>query len=288
MIALLIGLDEARKSALHQKQTVDWRQVERNWDEYFEQFAGEGWRDVFMPVIEGVITDQAEQLNIEFGQQFNVRNLFAEQWFETYMAEFAQDILDTTKKDISLLLQQALREGWTIDEMSKQLGLTWERYLDPNFTVEGRRLTEEEILWFTERSPRFRRDMISRTESIRASNAGSLALYEAWGVVEFKEWLATRDDRTRPTHLQAWADYSEGGDPGPIPLGQTFSVGGSELLYPGDPAGSPEETINCRCVSVPFFEEVALTDEDAQSQQAIIQDLLVQAESGMQAEVETI
>lgn len=285
---MLVGLDEAKKLALRLKQTVDWHKVERNWDEYFEQFAGEEWRNVFMPVIEGLVGVQTEQLNAEFGMSFNVHNLLAEAWFEDYVAEFAQDILDTTKKDVSRLLQQALREGWTIDEMSKQLELTWERYLDPNFTTEGRRLTEEEILWFTERSPRFRRDMISRTETIKASNAGSLALYQAWGVVELKEWLATLDDRTRPTHLQAWSDYSEGGNPGPIPLGATFSVGGSELMFPGDPRGAPEEVINCRCVVLPFFEEVALTDAEAQAQQAIIQDLLVQAESGTESETESL
>jgi hypothetical protein len=36
----------------------------------------------------------------------------------------------------------------------------------------------------------------------------------------------------------------------PIPVDEPFIVGGAELMYPGDPAGPPEETINCRCRSV--------------------------------------
>jgi uncharacterized protein with gpF-like domain len=239
-----------------------------------------------MPVIEGLIEQQTEQLNAEFGMQFNVRDLLAEAWFEDYMAEFAQDILDTTKKDVSLLLQQGRRDGWTIDEMSKQLELTWERYLDPDFTTEGRRLTDEEVEWFQERQPRYRRDSIARTETIKASNAGSLALYDAWGVVELKSWQATRDDRTRATHLQAWFDYSPGGDPGPIRLNETFSVGNSELMFPGDPNGEPEEVIECRCTVLPFFEEVGPTEEEIASEREAIQELIAQAQSGVTEEVE--
>jgi hypothetical protein len=37
----------------------------------------------------------------------------------------------------------------------------------------------------------------------------------------------------------------------------TFSVGGEQLQFPGDPKGSPENTINCRC----FSEVVAMRDD---------------------------
>ena len=54
-----------------------------------------------------------------------------------------------------------------------------------------------------------------------------------------KVWNAIGDDRTRPDHLDA--DGQE------VALDDTFLVGGEDLLYPGDPAGSDEEIINCRC-----------------------------------------
>ncbi|BBY78856.1 hypothetical protein MPUL_00140 [Mycolicibacterium pulveris] len=52
-------------------------------------------------------------------------------------------------------------------------------------------------------------------------------------------WLATLDGKTRPTHWAAWGQR--------VPLGTAFTVGGEQLRYPGDPAGSAKETSNCRC-----------------------------------------
>lgn len=55
----------------------------------------------------------------------------------------------------------------------------------------------------------------------------------------FKIWVATDDDSTRESHLDA--------DGQKVELDETFSVGDAELLHPGDPEGPPEEVINCRC-----------------------------------------
>lgn len=68
-----------------------------------------------------------------------------------------------------------------------------------------------------------------------------------------KYWMAIIDDRTRPSHFDADNDYNpEGGTIGPIPIDEPFVVGGEPLMFPRDPAGSAANTINCRCVSVPF------------------------------------
>jgi hypothetical protein len=32
-----------------------------------------------------------------------------------------------------------------------------------------------------------------------------------------------------------------------VVLGDTFSVGGASMAYPGDPSGPPKEVVNCRC-----------------------------------------
>ena len=94
--------------------------------------------------------------------------------------------------------------------------------------------------------------MIARTETIRSANAGADALFRQWDV-ERKEWVATGDDRTRDSHLIAWAQYTEGGNPGPININEFFSVGNSQLRYPGDPIGGADETIQCRCTLVPVI-----------------------------------
>lgn len=61
-----------------------------------------------------------------------------------------------------------------------------------------------------------------------------------------KDWLSRQDDRVRPTHGEADARYSPGGDPGPIPLTEPFEVGDALLMHPRD-EGPPEETRGCRC-----------------------------------------
>ncbi len=54
-----------------------------------------------------------------------------------------------------------------------------------------------------------------------------------------KVWIATDDERTRPTHVEAHGQRA--------PLDGTFTVGADELEYPCDPDGSPQEVDNCRC-----------------------------------------
>jgi hypothetical protein len=80
---------------------------------------------------------------------------------------------------------------------------------------------------------------VARTEIISASNAGALAEVRTLNPDASKEWMATKDDRTREWHREA--------DGETVLLDQTFTVGGEELDYPGDPTASPANRINCRC-----------------------------------------
>lgn len=78
---------------------------------------------------------------------------------------------------------------------------------------------------------------IARTEVHAAHEAGSYAQALAIDPNGTKEWLATEDDRTRPTHRVA--------DGQRVPMTEPFDVGGDTLRYPGDVFGEPQETINC-------------------------------------------
>lgn len=80
--------------------------------------------------------------------------------------------------------------------------------------------------------------MIARTETTKGLNSGSFLGYIQAGVDKI-EWIATEDDRTRPAHDSA--------DGQVIELPGKFLVDGEELQHPGDPAGSPENIVNCRC-----------------------------------------
>jgi len=87
-------------------------------------------------------------------------------------------------------------------------------------------------------------ELISRTTVVGGSNEMAFdqagAAQDLLGVPLTKAWLATTsDERTRPSHAEA--DGQEVG------LDEPFQVGDDELMYPGDPDGSPEEVANCRC-----------------------------------------
>jgi SPP1 gp7 family putative phage head morphogenesis protein len=86
--------------------------------------------------------------------------------------------------------------------------------------------------------------MVARTEVISAANAGAFDQAKLAGedAPLYKQWLATMDRRTRPSHDAA--------DGQVVPLNDAFSVGGATLLYPGDPAAPAAQVINCRCTII--------------------------------------
>ena len=83
---------------------------------------------------------------------------------------------------------------------------------------------------------------IARTEVNGASNRGNyMAMEEAQ--VEYVQWIAAQDTRTRPTHLAHHALV--------VRRGERFPNG---LRHPGDRDGTPiGEWISCRCAGVAYF-----------------------------------
>lgn len=82
--------------------------------------------------------------------------------------------------------------------------------------------------------------MIARTEVVVAANAASLAQALRLGDASMlKVWMDADDDRVRAAHKVA--------DGQTVPVGEPFEVGGESLMYPGQPIGSPSNTINERC-----------------------------------------
>lgn len=84
-----------------------------------------------------------------------------------------------------------------------------------------------------------RAERIARTETTGALNAGGLAAAADEGA-KVKVWIATGDDRTRDSHLDAHGECTG--------LDGSFIIDGSALVMPGDPDGPAHETINCRAV----------------------------------------
>ncbi len=106
---------------------------------------------------------------------------------------------------------------------------------------------------YRERYIKYRSEVIARTEALRATSVGNHEMLkqniESGSVNDniLRFWDATNDRRTRPWHNKAEVINSKG-----VKWNQAFKVPNSkgsieQLMYPRDPAGSPDNTVQCRC-----------------------------------------
>jgi len=103
----------------------------------------------------------------------------------------------------------------------------------------GQAGTAEYIMDLVPGLSRQRSAVIARTETHGAANYGAIGAAKETGLTLRKVWISAEDARTRPEHADA-NGQTVGMDDG-------FLVGGETLQFPGDPAGSAENVINCRC-----------------------------------------
>lgn len=138
-------------------------------------------------------------------------------WLDRNAGEKIKQITATTKKRVREQLALGVSEGESVEQLADRI----DGYL-------------EEIV-------PYRAELVARTEVISASNLGSQAAAKATGLPINREWIATRDDRTRESH--------EAVDGQVQPMDVPYQIEGDRLLFPGDGSlgASPENTIQCRC-----------------------------------------
>ena len=81
-----------------------------------------------------------------------------------------------------------------------------------------------------------------------AQNAGRMNGYrrcQKMGMTIKHRWLSATDKHTRASHMAINGQI--------IAIGEKFSNG---LEYPGDSSGNPAEVYNCRCCTVPVFDDI--------------------------------
>lgn len=164
---------------------------------------------------------------------WDVTNPFVDAVLEKTGAEIV-GIAETTRLNVMRLVREGYEQGLSIDDTAKAIR---EGMAD----AAGSRAT-----------------MIARTEMQSLVNGGAVAatqiVAQETGIQYFARWL-TAPGAENPRH----EDY-EGLDGQTVPLGGLFDVGGAKLEYPGDPAGPPDESINCRCALI-FIEQADLAQE---------------------------
>ena len=137
------------------------------------------------------------------------------EWLLTGGAAKVTAISDTTRARIQHELAQGVANEETIDQLAARIDKLYLDSIIPN-----------------------RSETIARTETISASNQSSLFAARETGLSLDKEWIATRDGRTREDHADA--------DGQTVGIDDNFVVGGVEMDAPGD-SGDPGQDINCRC-----------------------------------------
>lgn len=132
-------------------------------------------------------------------------------------------ITNTTKRQIQQVLEQANAEGWGVAK-----------------TVAALKKTD---------ITRTRAELIVRTETMKAANAGAMLGAAEMGIAVNKKWISAQDNRTRRIprdqydHLHM--NTREVGYNQPFIVPSTKSI--DAMQYPGDPTASAGNVCNCRC-----------------------------------------
>lgn len=140
-----------------------------------------------------------------------------DEWLRENAGKRITGITESSRKKIAAQIAAGTSAGETLAQIARRIDRFYLEDVIPNRSM-----------------------VIARTEVGSATNWSQHQIAVDTGVHMEKEWLALNDDRTRDDHSEA--------DGQVVDLDEPFEVGADLLMYPGDPAGGPEQVINCRCV----------------------------------------
>lgn len=197
----------------------------KEWEEEVERIAGE------------YLTDSAEktaqEAAIYLGISFDQLNPEVLAFLDRYIPKFAQQMTETTIKELTGLVAKAQEEGWAVTRLRDELRAKFNHYSEA------------------------RAEMIARSEIIRSSNAGARASYQAAGITKMR-WVDTDDEHTCP-FCQAMDGKVVGVNENFLEKDEEFIVtdeDGRELRMVAsyEAIGHPPLHPNCRCTIVPVID----------------------------------
>lgn len=151
---------------------IDWTALNVDIEQVLRGREG-NWREGFIPLFEGLISDQGDVITASFGIDFSLQNPAVQTFIRDYSFQFAEKVSSTAIDKIRGLTLTAQTEGWGILEFIDAVTGTYDE-------------------WALGRA-----EMIARSETIRSSNAGARDSYQAAGVTKI-EWFTAEDERVCP------------------------------------------------------------------------------------------
>jgi hypothetical protein len=143
----------------------------------------------------------------------------ASDWIEGYAADKVVQITETTRKILRRVILASHEPATPPRQVAKTI-------------IEA---TDGDI-------GKARAIRIARTETHTAAERGSFEAMRTVNIEVVKEWAATEDKRTRPTHAEANGQT--------VAMTEPFIVGGERMMFCGDPNASAGNVISCRCVTL--------------------------------------
>ncbi|HEV2579401.1 MAG TPA: phage portal protein [Ktedonobacteraceae bacterium] len=139
-----------------------------------------------------------------------------------------QQISGTTLTDLRQALATGVAAGESIPELAKRIDQLYLTQIIPNRSTN-----------------------IAQSEVCAASNWASHQAASQSGLTLNKVWLATEDSRTWPDHADA--------DGQKVALDQPFTVGGEQMMFPGDSSMGASAKEICRCRCTQYYERADAT-----------------------------
>lgn len=177
---------------------------------------------------------------------------FNAEWAQDIINFFSTDLLnkatfpitETTKRYILQVLSEGENNGWGIDVIARKL---LETGISP-----------------AEQLTMARARLITRTETAKAAFKGRELAKQKSPYKLTTEWIAAPDHRTRHSHKLMDGVVITEGQKFSVPrykkIGKVdIQIGVDLMIGPGDPAGSKENVIKCRCTTA---ERVVFDAED--------------------------
>lgn len=173
--------------------------------------------EIFSPFLNRLIKERGEAALRALGLEGFDVTAEVNEYLRTKGLLFAKEVNETTQKQISLLIEDALSEGQSINQIRQAIQDKFAQY-------------DED-----------RADKIARTEVFKSGNFGTLQGYKQSGVVESKQWYTALDERVeqicKPLHGKA------------VKLNSTFNT--KDDLF--ERVQMPPAHVRCRCILLPIL-----------------------------------